>query len=122
MAPEWTGSLGFTYEKPISDKLVLTIGADARYSGDYLASAFGNPLSRQSSYINLDGQIRVSTADDRWELALIGKNLTNRFYVTGGYDAPSTGVGTGGSVGRLADQAGLVALPRAVQMQLTWRY
>ena len=88
MAPEWTGSLGVTYETPVNDKLVLTIGADARYSDDYLASAFGNPLSRQGSYINLDGQIRIATADDTWEVALIGKNLTNRFYVTGAYDAP----------------------------------
>ena len=38
----------------------------------------------------IDGTIRLRSSDDRYELALIGKNLTNQFIVGGVVDAPNT--------------------------------
>lgn len=122
MAPLWTASLGAQYETQITDALTLGLSADARYSDDYLVSAFGHPFTRQNSYVNLDASVRLRTTDDQWELALIGKNLTNRFYATGGVDAPATGGGTGTPGGFYADQVGYIAMPRTVQLQATWRY
>ncbi|WP_380879461.1 TonB-dependent receptor [Sphingomonas sp. DBB INV C78] len=122
MAPLWTGSLGVSYETALTDNFNFAVSVDGRYSDDYLTSAFGNEFTRQGSYVNLDASVRVRTADDQWELALIGKNLTNHFYATGGTDAPSTGSGTGTPGGRLADQIGFIAMPRTVQLQLTWKY
>ena len=100
----------------------LGAAVDARYSSNYYASAFGNPDSRQSQYVSLDASVRLNTANDRWEVALIGKNLTNRFYVTGDVDGPSTGSGTGTAAGIHADQLGFGGLPRTVQLQATMRY
>lgn len=121
-APEWTASLGANYETPISDKLVFGISADSRYSSSYLPSSFAHPLSRQGRYISIDASARVRTSDEHWELAVLGKNLTNRFIVTGAYDSPSTGSGTGTVNGIYADQIGQTSLPRTVELQLTWRY
>ena len=121
-APDWTASLGGDYETHISSGLLLGISADARYSGSYITSAFGNPNTLQHRYINIDASVRVRTADEHWELGVIGRNLTNRFYATGGTDAPSTGSGTGTPAGKLADQIGFVAQPRTVELQLTWHY
>ena len=121
VAPRWTASLGTAYETPVSNDLIFGLSVDARYSSSYLSSSFGSPLSRQDEYINLDAGIRVHDADDRWELALIGKNLTNQFVVTGVTDASGTGAGTGTPLGRTADQVGFLALPRTVQLQFTWR-
>ena len=121
-APEWTGTLGFNYEANLSDGLVIGASADARYSGEYIATAFGNPATRQTNYVNLDAALRLKIENDRWELAVIGKNLTNRWYATGGTDAPNTGSGTGGTAGVLADQIGFATLPRTVMMQATFRY
>lgn len=122
VAPKWTASFGGSYETPISDGLILGISADARYSDDYLASGFGAPLSRQDEFVILDASVRVRTADNQWELALIGRNLTDQFYVNSVVDGPSTGGGTGTPAGMLADQLGHGGLPRTVQLQLTWRY
>jgi hypothetical protein len=72
--------------------------------------------------VNLDGSIRVGTSDDRWELALIGRNLTNRFVLTGSAHTVGTGSGTGTTAGVPADVYGLVALPRTVQLQATMRF
>ncbi|MBF7014731.1 TonB-dependent receptor [Novosphingobium sp. HR1a] len=120
-APRWTATLGMKYDTDISDGLTAGFGVDSRYSSSYLTSAFGSPLSRQGSYINLDAQIHIRTADERWELALLGKNLTNRFVVTGVTDASGSGLGTGTNANRIADQAGFGAMPRTIALQLTWR-
>ncbi len=120
-APEWTGALGATYEADLGG-FDLGLSVDARYSDDYLASAFGNPFTKQDSYITLDAGITLKTEDERWQLSVIGKNLTNEWYATGGVDAPNTGSGTGGMTGVIADQVGYVQNPRTVQAQITFRY
>src|SRR5262249_32089025 len=73
-APLWTASLGASYDTDIFQGWTLGLSADARYSDDYLATAFGNPNTRQHSYVNIDASVRIGTANDRLELAVIGKN------------------------------------------------
>lgn len=118
VAPEWTGSLGFGYDTPVGNGMVFAVSADSRYSGSYLASSFAHPLSRQDAYVTIDATIRLKTEDDRYELALIGKNLTNRFIVGGVVDAPNTPA----VAGKVADQMGFASLPRTVQVQGTVRF
>lgn len=122
VAPEWTGALGVAYETPIGESFKLGFNIDSRYSSSYLASGFGNPFSRQGSYAVLDAGIRFGAEDDNWQLAVIGKNLTNRFFVAGVVDGPSTGGGTGTAGGVRADQLGFGNLPRTVQVQVTKRF
>ncbi len=122
VAPEWTGTLGAAYTTPVGSNLELGFNADARYSGNYLASGFGNPLSEQDSYVTLDAGVRIGADDGNWQVALIGKNLTNQFFVTGAVDGPSTGSGTGTAAGVRADQLGFGNLPRTVMVELTKRF
>lgn len=111
-APAWSGALAVNYETAIGGGLATALGVNARYSDSYLASPFYNTVARQGSYVSLDASVRVKTEDDRYELALIGKNLTNRFIINGTIDV----------VGTTRDQAGLVGLPRTVQLQGTVRF
>ncbi|MDE2410345.1 MAG: TonB-dependent receptor [Sphingomonadales bacterium] len=121
-APEWSGSLGVTYEGKLSPSLDYGISVDTRYSSSYISTAFGNSATRQDAYAVLDAAAHIRSADGRWDLAVMGKNLTNRWYVTGGNDAPNTGSGTGTAAGIRADQAGFVSLPRTVKLQVTFSY
>ncbi len=121
-APKWTAALGVNHETPISDTFVLGLSADARYSGAYIVSSFGDPNANQPKYLNLDAAVRLRTADDQWELSLIGKNLTNRFYVSGVFDVTATANGTGTAASRHADLAGFANPPRTLMLQATWRY
>lgn len=122
VAPLWTGALAADYETPISAGLVLGGSVNARYSGSYLPSPFGQELSRQPEFVNLDATIRLQPTDARWEIALIGKNLTNQFVVTGVNDGPGTGRGTGTPAGVSADQNGFVNTPRTAMLQATWHW
>jgi iron complex outermembrane recepter protein len=53
---------------------------------------------------------------------VVGKNLTNRFYVNGVVDGPETGSGTGTAAGIGADQLGFGNLPRTIQLQVSARF
>ncbi len=72
--------------------------------------------------MNLDASIRVATEDDKWEAALIGRNITNNWRMNGVLDAPNSGSGTGTANAIPADILGLADNPRTVRLQLTWRY
>jgi iron complex outermembrane receptor protein len=123
MSPKLTGILGGRYSMPIGGNGVHADWmANARYNGSYNASSFNNPLARMGSYVSIDAGIRLFANSDRYEFAVVGKNLTNRFYLTGVVDGPSTGSGTGTPAGIPADQAGFGALPRTVQLQASARF
>jgi iron complex outermembrane receptor protein len=122
VAPKWTGTAGLAYESDISSSMKFGGNIDLRYSASYLGSGFGNPWSEQSAYAVVDGGIRVGSQDDRWQVALIGKNLTNKFYSTGGGTAPLTGSGTGTANAVPGDVLGYGAFPRTVRLQFTVKY
>jgi len=122
VAPKWTGTIGASYDAPMGNGLMVGVNADVRYSSSYLASGFGNGDSRQTKYATLDAGIRVGSEDERWQVALIGKNLTNRFYVSGVVDGPSTGGASGGLTAAHADQLGFGNLPRTVMLQVQTKF
>ncbi|MCH7628020.1 MAG: TonB-dependent receptor [Proteobacteria bacterium] len=116
VAPEWTGAFGVGYEAAVGNGLKAGVNVDARYSSSYLASGFNALQSRQGKYATLDAGLRFGAEDDNWTIAVIGKNLTNKFYVSGVVDGPSTGGATH------ADQLGFGNLPRTVQVTVTKRF
>ena len=121
-SPKWVGALGIEYERPAGTGWSAAASADLRLSSRYSVSPFAQPLDVQPAYASLDATLRASTADHHWQVALIGKNLMNRFIVTYASDLPSTGTAPGGTTGTLADQFALFAPGRTVQLQLTYSY
>lgn len=122
LAPEWVGALEANYEHNLGDRLVFGASANMRYSSDYFANPWAQPLAKQSAYTTVDASLRLRTRDSRWELAVIGKNLTNKFVAAYVQDAPSSGSGTGTAAGVRSDLAAAVNLPRTVAVQVTWKY
>lgn len=123
MAPEWSGSIGVNYETaPFENGMYASLSMNAVYMGDYNPSGFANPHSEMDAYTKFDASLRLVGRDDKWEIGLIGKNLTNEFIVTGVQDGPNTGSGTGTESGVYADQVGFVALPRTLALQALVRF
>jgi outer membrane receptor protein involved in Fe transport len=122
LAPKWTAALEGNYEHAVGAGLVFGASANLRYSSSYIASPFGNPNSKQDSYATLDAAIRLKTADNRWEVALLGKNLTDEYVVYNLGDAPSSGSGTGTPAGVRSDLVASPNLPRTIAVQLTFKY
>ena len=121
-APRWTASLGADYRQSLGADLVMGLSARVRYASASSVSPFGQPLAVQPAHALVDAALRVSTRDERWQLALVGKNLTNRFVVTSVFDQSGTGSASGGVTGQPANQFALFLPPRTVMLELTGRF
>ncbi len=122
MAPDWVASAGAVYQSEFGTGLMWELGGNFRYSDNFIASSFGAPLSEQDSYINLDLSLRIRGQDSRWEGAIIARNVTDSFHISGETDQPNSGGGTGTDNAIPADPVGLVDLPRTILFQVTYNF
>src|SRR5690606_14464392 len=79
---------------------------------------FANPHAMRDSYTTLNASLYLAGADDRWQVQLLGKNLTDEHIVSGVVDGPSTPL----PGGEYADQLGLTSLPRTLAVQLSYGF
>jgi len=121
-APLYAATMGGRYEMPVGGDLRFAIAADGHYSDGYNPSGFANPLAVMGSYWTLDASLRFGREDRRWDVALLGKNLTNTFYVSGVVDGPSTGTQGGSANSKFADQLGFGNVPRTVMLEISTRF
>jgi iron complex outermembrane receptor protein len=87
-APDWLVTAGAAYETRVLSGMKLNLNADLRYSSGYYAGLNLNPTSYQPSYTAVNAGVRLSTADDKWSFAIIGRNLGNKIYATLAVDKP----------------------------------
>lgn len=98
------------------------------FSSGYFTRETANPKNYQKSYQTLDAGIKIGAQDELWELALIGHNLTEVWYIPGrAYDVALTGSGAGRALndprGRvLGDQWGGAARGRQIMLRATVRF
>ena len=130
LAPDWTGSLGFTYERPVGSTMMFGITSDALYSGSFFGQLEDAPQVKQRQYVNLDASVYVGAEDGRWKLALIGRNLTEVYRARFVSQTPLTGVAPsinlafpgGVNPGMLPDFSGNLNRGREIRMQFSFRY
>ncbi|RKF23064.1 TonB-dependent receptor [Altericroceibacterium spongiae] len=126
-APDWAGNVNTSYEFPVgAGDTWMGLSASATYQ-DRFEVVYNQPVgSSQAPSINVDASIRLFDEDDKWELALIGKNLTNNLRARWGIEAPfspgsiATNTGSVGT-GYRADLLGITNAPRTFMLRLTLR-
>lgn len=117
-SPEWTGNAGFVYETPVSSAMKLELSGAVTYSDSYITSPTSQPRARQPKFATIDATARIIQIDDRWEFAVIGRNLTNRYTFVRGIDSPSSAI----APGRLADTIAVVSRGREVMFRVGFKY
>ncbi|GAB3105860.1 TonB-dependent receptor [Aestuariicella hydrocarbonica] len=90
--PEWTYTLNVTYQRGLSHGADLTARLSYSYRDDVIPTTDLSPILAQKAYDTIDATLAYTTADERWRLALEGRNLTDEEYRTTGYDLRSSGV------------------------------
>ncbi|CAN5301220.1 TonB-dependent receptor [soil metagenome] len=116
-SPDWSGNAGFQYDLPIGDG-GITLNGDAVYSSGYYAAETMSPYSYQNSYWKLNSSIRYTAPSGKWDISLIGRNLTNKYILlfagdrTGGASVP----------GLIGEQRGVVDRGREVTLQASVRF
>ncbi len=88
-SPEWAFNLNLDYRRPIGASLEGRATINANYSGDYFVTAdLDNLYALQDSYTMVDLRLGIGHIDGNWDLALIGKNLTDEFISGNSNDQP----------------------------------
>ncbi len=80
------------------------------------------PNATYDSYVTLDANVRVGTQDEKWQLAFIGKNLTDKLAIRGAGNVPGTGGNTGTDQGFGGDLAGGAIRPMQLELELMYRF
>jgi outer membrane receptor protein involved in Fe transport len=115
--PEFQGNAGVDYTINFSNGLKLVNTLDAVYSSSYLTTPSLDPKFEQPSYTKINARIALSGSNDKWELALIGRNLTDESVVTYANGLPvATTVSSGSGYYAFYER------PRSVAVQGTIRF
>lgn len=76
---DWSGSVQAHSWIPISSALELDITGVVSFRSGYFNSDTQDPVfGYQDGYAKVDLRVQLSDADDRWHLAFVGRNLTNK--------------------------------------------
>jgi len=111
-APEWTASFNASYYQPIGDDLELVVQVDGNYSDEYFYAQDLDSSESQDSYVKWNARLALASMNDTWEVALIGKNLTDETVTAHGNDIPLY----------LGAHYVFTERPRSVAIQATWRF
>ncbi|WP_317929613.1 TonB-dependent receptor [Halioxenophilus sp. WMMB6] len=76
-APDLTANLGVDYELAFNNGLSLTLGVNGSYSDDYYTNLLLRDDMIQDAYTKLNVSAILAGRDNSWEVALIGKNVTD---------------------------------------------
>lgn len=112
-APKWKGELYAEGNVEIVDGWSLS----GRLAADYVTRSYFqpdlNPLHSQKPVTKWNGRIGLAPVGGRWELAVIGRNLTNEKTITQAFATPNFG---GNS------HMALIGQPRTVSLEISARY
>lgn len=94
--PEFQGTMSLDHVMPVGEDFELHSTLDLIYSDDYFASPTLDKNLTQEAYTKVNLRVAFGSADGQWEVAVIGKNLTDEEVVTFGNVAPLSTSLTGG--------------------------
>lgn len=117
-SPEWTGNTGFVYETSLTSSTKIELSSGISFSDRYITNASSQPNSRSPGYTLLDASLRLAQVDDKWEIALIGRNLTDQYYFVRATDNPVSSA----NPTRLADITASVSRGREVMIRIGFKY
>ncbi|MFA4940641.1 TonB-dependent receptor [Brevundimonas sp.] len=112
--PEWTGSIGATYNWFMENGSSIAFIPSVAYRGAYQQFETPSPLLDQGAYWMYDASIVWTSSDDRLTFGVHGKNLGDERYRVGGYSFP--GALTGDSI------IGFYGPPRTVTATLGLKF
>lgn len=121
-APKWTLNGGFNFETPISEGLKLGLLGSVSYNSSLLTDVTSDPRGRMKKYGLVDATLRLGDAEDRWEIAAIGRNLTNKYYWSSSDNVPFTGGGQGTAGGVLGDRDAALSRGREIMLRLSYKF
>jgi outer membrane receptor protein involved in Fe transport len=117
--PELQANIGASWVGDIAEGLMLNASLDLSYMDEYLFAANLDPRSKQESFSMVNARIALSDSQGNWELALIGRNLSDETVINFGGNTPLGGTLTGGAGN---SYYAFVNRPRNVALQAKYNF
>jgi iron complex outermembrane receptor protein len=121
-APEWSGNVGADFVSQPIGGFKIGLSANYTFSDGFFTDVVSAPGGRQKAYDLIDAGVRVMDTDERFEIALLGKNLGNTYYFTRSADNPFSGSAPGGTGTLLGDTVGVPSRGREIWLRTTVRF
>jgi iron complex outermembrane receptor protein len=80
--PKWTVQAFLQKSFPISPTLEIIAQTDGKYTGSRYLESTGQVFDRAEGYWVQNARLALAAQDGRWELAVWGKNIFNKEYLT----------------------------------------
>ena len=91
--PENKWSLGAQYEFGLGNGGSVTPRIDVSYQGEVYANAVNAPTNLIEDYTLVNARLTWRSADDTWQVALEGTNLTDEYYYVTLFDLSGAAAG-----------------------------
>lgn len=114
---DWSGNVGFIYDTTLFDRYVFRANADFVGTGDYNPSPTLDERVDQDGYVKINAGIALSSIDESWRIALLGKNLTDERTVAWASESPLAYNETAAPT-----WTGMVDAPRSYTIQLSYKW
>lgn len=90
-SPKWQGAASAQYVGDLMGNMTWMVRADMSFTSSNLLASAGdnNPDSRQAGYTTFAGRIAIRGPEERWSVALVGQNLSNKDFCTGIFTQPN---------------------------------
>ncbi|GAB3093332.1 TonB-dependent receptor [Aestuariicella hydrocarbonica] len=88
-SPEYAANLNLDYHLPLGDTLEFRATWNINYSDEYFNAGDLDPrIAMVDSYTKHDLRLAIGAADGQWDVALLGRNLTDEFTSGNSNDQP----------------------------------
>ena len=114
---DYSGNVGFTYTDYVTRDLEFRGSLDAVFTGDYNPSQNLDPRTEQGAYVEFNARLALSNVAQGWEVALVGKNLTDRTIRTYQNDTPLAN-----SIFEAPSYYAFLKRPRSIALALNYRF
>lgn len=114
---DWSGFIAGDYVLPLSRDMQLNLGLDLAFTDEYFTSQKNDPATVQDAYAKVNARLAIANVDDRWQVALIGRNLTNKTVVPYTNNTPLSDRIAGAN-----SHYGFVERPRSIAIQGIWNF
>jgi iron complex outermembrane receptor protein len=111
-APKFNAIFSADYAQPLARGDVVELSSTATYRAHQFFESSNNPLVAQNGYWLLDARLSYTSPNKKWDVAVLGKNLTGTQYLNFSNDLTS-------GFGILEE---IVGPPRYVGGELVYRY
>lgn len=111
-APKFSGNVGARFSQPVGESIVLRLDGNIYFTSKFFQQPNADPFMSQDGFAKVDARIGLGADNGRWEVAIIGKNLTDKLTASFRQTVP----GAPGSFQALAEQG------RTIGFQLSMRY